>query len=132
MSEENVELSRQVLAAFNQRDINAFLAYLDPDVEFLALITHMEGGDPYRGHGGMREWWDTLTGTFPDLAVEILDVRAGGHATFAQLRLRGHGAGSNAPIDQKAWTIIKWRNRKATWWGVLPSEAEALEAAGLE
>jgi len=131
MSQENEELSRQMLAAFNQRDIGAFFGYFDPDVEFIALITRMEGGDPYRGHGGMQTWWDTITETFPDFAVEILDSRADGHATVAQLRLRGHGAGSSAPIDQTAWSVMKWRNRKITWLGVFPSEAEALEAAGL-
>ena len=131
MSQENLELSRQILVAFNQRDIDAFLGYFDPDVEFIALITRMEGGDPYRGHGGMRKWWDTITGIFPDFTVEILDTRADGHATVAQLGLRGRGAGSNAPIDRRAWSVMKWRNRKTTWWGVFPSEAEALEAAGL-
>ena len=128
MSQENVELSRQALAAFDRRDDDAFLTYLDPDVEFHALITRMEGGDPYRGHAGMREWWDTITGIFPDFTAEVLDTRADGDATIAQLRLRGRGAGSNAPIDQRAWSVMKWRDRKATWWGVFPSEAEALDA----
>jgi len=131
MSQENVELSRQLLAAFNRRDIDAFLGYIDPDIEFFALITNLEGGDPYRGHEGMRKWWDTITGIFPDFTAEILDTRADGHATVAQLRLGGRGAGSNAPIDQRAWSVMKWSEQKANWWGVFPSEAEALEAAGL-
>lgn len=125
-----MELSHRVIAAFNQRDIDAFLGYFDPDVEFIALITQMEGGDPYRGHEGMRKWWDTITGIFPDFCVEILENRAEGHATVAQLALRGRIPRSDAPIDQRGWLVMKWRNRKTNWAGVFPTEPEALEAAG--
>jgi hypothetical protein len=36
MSQENVQLSRRALDAFNQRDLDACLALMDADVEFVA------------------------------------------------------------------------------------------------
>jgi ketosteroid isomerase-like protein len=34
MSEENVELAHRAYDAFNRRDLDAFLAFNDPEVEF--------------------------------------------------------------------------------------------------
>ena len=34
-------------------------------------------------------------------------------------------------MDQTSWQVIEWRQKKAIWWGIFLSEAEALEAAGL-
>jgi SnoaL-like domain len=58
MSRENVELTHRAIDAFNQRDLDAFLALMDADVEFIALEVEMEGG--YHGHAGMRRWWGSL------------------------------------------------------------------------
>ena len=38
---------------------------------------------------------------------------------------------SDAPWEQAQFPVMEWRNKKAIWWRILLSEAEALEAAGL-
>ena len=52
MSQENVEPFREVLDAFNQRDLGSFLALMDDDVEANSRLAPMEGG--YHGHEGIR------------------------------------------------------------------------------
>jgi ketosteroid isomerase-like protein len=131
MSEENVELVYQASEAFNRRDVEGFLALSDPDVEFISRLMELEGGEPYRGHDGIRSWWENVLGVWSDLSSEIEEVRDLGDVTIARLRLRGHGMGSDAPIEQTTWFIIEWRNNKAIRWHTLASEADALEAAGL-
>jgi hypothetical protein len=54
MSEENVELVHRLADAFNQHDLDAFLGLIDPQAEFVSRIVELEGGEPYRGHDGMR------------------------------------------------------------------------------
>jgi hypothetical protein len=44
MSQENVELHNRCLDALNRRDLNAFLALMDDDVEAVPRIVAMEGG----------------------------------------------------------------------------------------
>ena len=44
----------------------AFLALVDPDVEFGPLDVEMEGGGPYRGHDGLRAWLEDQFRVFPD------------------------------------------------------------------
>ena len=94
MSQENVEPFREVLDAFNQRDLGSFLALMDDDVEANSRLAPMEGG--YHGHEGIRRWWQNLLAAFPDLTVEVVEVRNFGEATLGILRNRGRGGGRHA------------------------------------
>jgi ketosteroid isomerase-like protein len=131
MSEENVERVHRAYDAFNRRDLDEFLAFMDPDVELTTRFMEMEGDPYYRGHDGIREWWRTLLGVFPDFSAEVLEVRDVGDSVVIALRVRGHGADSGAPIDEVVWQASKVRDGKVTWARNFGREAEALEAAGL-
>ncbi len=131
MSEENVELYSRAHAAFNRRDLDAFLALCDPDVEFASGLLELEGGGPYRGHDGVRSWWQNLLSVFPDFGTDIDEVRDFGDLTVARLRLHGQGMKSDAPTEGRQWQVAEWRQKKCIRWRVFVSEAEALEAAGL-
>jgi ketosteroid isomerase-like protein len=131
MSQENVELYYRVTAAINRCDLDAVLTLSDPDIEFIPRILEVDGGGSYRGHDGVRSWWDNLVGVFPDFRSEVEEVRDLGDVTVARVRLCGQGMGSDAPTEQKSWVVYEWRDKKTIWWGTFRSEAEALEAAGL-
>lgn len=131
MPEGNAELYHRIIDALNRRDLDAFLALSDPEVEIRPRSAALEGGDPYRGHGGVRSWWTNLLSVFPDFTCEIDDVRELGDATVARVRLRGHGLESAAPMEQPTWAAVIWRDGKASWWGTFESEPEALQAARL-
>ena len=62
MSQENVELQHRVIDDFNRRDLDAYLALVDPDVKFTPYEVSVQGGDPYRGHDGVRKWSRLLRG----------------------------------------------------------------------
>jgi hypothetical protein len=131
MSEENVELTFRSADAVNRRDLDAYLALLDPEVELLPRILEVEGGGAYRGHEGVRTLWENLFGVFPDFKGEIEEVRDLGNVTVARVRMSGQGIGSDAPTKQLAWVVAEWRGKRVIWGRVCLSEAEALEAAGL-
>ena len=131
MSQENVETSRRLNEAFNRRDLGAYLALNDHEVEFTPYEVWVQGGEPYRGHAGVRSWWDESFAVFPDLRAEVSEIRDLGDRTFVHGRLRGQGAGSGAPIERTMWLAIEWRERMEVWWCAFGSEAEALKAVGL-
>src|SRR6476659_8621522 len=116
MSQENVELHRRVNELFNQRDLDAFLALMDPNVEFTPYARAMEGIGPYRGHADIRVWWTNSLEAFPDLRGEYDMVRGFGAITIASGRLHGTGADSGAPFDRRLCTAAKWRDEKTVWW----------------
>ena len=56
MAEGNVELQRRAVEAFHARDVEAFIACLDPRVEYHSVMT-VPGGAVYHGHGGVRKYF---------------------------------------------------------------------------
>ncbi len=54
-----------------------------------------------------------------------------GDVTLAAVRMRGHVAGSDAPLDEAFWSPVEWYHGKCVWRGNYATEAEALEAVAL-
>jgi len=129
MSQENVDSYVAMAEAFNARDWDAFLAFADQSIEVESRLVAMEG--PYRGHEGLRRWWENFVDAFPDYRIEIEETRDLGDITLCHIRGRGHGAGSKTPVIDPFWQVGRWRNGKCVWWHNCSTEAEALEAAGL-
>ena len=132
MSQQNVESTSRVIDAFNRRDLHAYLALMDPEVEFTPYEVWVQGGEPYRGHAGVRSWWEESFAVFPDLRAEVHEIRDFGDRTFTCGRIHGQGAGSGASIERAMWLANEWRDGKTVWWCSFETEAEALEAAGLK
>jgi ketosteroid isomerase-like protein len=131
MSQENVELACRAFDAFNRRDLDAYLALMDDDVEAVPRAVAMEGGDNYHGHDGVRRWWEDLFAVFPDFTVEVVEAHDLGDVTLALLRQRARGAGSDTPTEESIWNAARWRRGKCIWWRTFDVRAEALEAVGL-
>jgi ketosteroid isomerase-like protein len=131
MSQENVERAYRAFDAINRRDLDAFVGLMDPEVKFTTRFIVMAGDPYYRGHDGIREWWEDLLGIFPDFSVETLEVRDLGDLVIGAVHVRGHGVDSDAPFEETLWGAVEWRNGKVVWWQTFWDEAEALEAVGL-
>jgi hypothetical protein len=65
------------------------------------------------------------------LTAQAVEVRDLGDVTVADLRLHGRGAGSTVPTEGRLWVVGRWRHGKCVSWSDFPTEADALEAAGL-
>ena len=131
MSQENVELTYRAIDAFNRRDLDAYLALMDDDVEVIPRCRALERESSYRRHDGVRRWWNNVFDVFPDWTIEVVEARDLGDLTFATTRVSGHGAGSTAPTDQAIWMMARLRRGRCVWWGSFNTRAEALEAVGL-
>jgi hypothetical protein len=132
MSQENVDLHRRAIEAFNQRDLDGFLALMDPSVEFTPYERALERPGPYRDHADIRVWWANAFEPFPDVRVELAAVREFREITIASGRIHGTGAGSGAPFDRQWCGAAKWSDEKMVWWYAYGSEDEALADLGLE
>ena len=116
MTQENVELFHQAYDAVNRRDLDALVRLMDADVEAVPILSGMEAD---------------LFDVFPDFTTEAVEVRDLGDVTLARLRVHGHGADSDAPLDAPLWLAARWRRGKCVRWGAYGTEGGALEAAGL-
>ena len=110
MAQGNVELHRRLFAAFNARDINAFVALCDPEVEFHSTVAAV-GGGIYHGHDGLRRWHrefeDAWGGEIHLEAETYLDL---GDHTLVFYRAHGRGDLSGAQVTQAAANVVRWRH----------------------
>ena len=129
MSRENLELTLKAYDAFNSHDWDAFVAFVDENMQAQSRLVAMEGG--YHGHAGLRQWWDAMFGAMPHYIVEIRSLRDLGDTTLARSHGLGHRAASATPVIDRFWHALRSSNGKITWWRNCSTEAEALEAVGL-
>ena len=129
MSQENVEIVRSTFEAFQRRDLDAFLGCFDPDVEYRSLVLEVEG--TYRGHEGMRRWWEGILTVFPDWSPEVVDSRDLGQQVVSRVRAEGRGTGSGISVDRDIWHLGEVRDGRLRWSAFFRTEDEALEAAAL-
>ena len=134
MSEENVEIVRRVIDAWNRRDIEDLHALTDPEAEYVNSPTAIEPGTR-RGRDEttavMRAQWESLT----DARTEIDRIYDRGEEVIASGRVSRRMPGSNARLEDRVLVSWKIRSGKIVRTEVLGfGRAEvqsALEAAGL-
>jgi ketosteroid isomerase-like protein len=130
MSQENVELRSLAEAAFgalNSRNLDGFMAVAAEDVEFTSMIAEVEG-TTFRGHDGIRTWWEAVVGAFGEVHWEVLDVRGRGDRGVAHIRM--DGTLGEVPLNLSMWLAARLRDGRVTWWSWYRTEQEALDAVG--
>jgi len=129
MSQADIDAVRDSHEAFRRRDLGAFLDHMDPDVEFTSLVLEVEG--VYRGHEGIRSWWDNVLAVFPDWQPEVVDAREVCDRVVLQVRAEGSGTGSGIAVDRDIWQVAEVRDGRLVSWKFFRTEHEAVEAAVL-
>ena len=134
MSEENVEVVRRAIDAWNRRDIDDMLALSDPEGEYINSPSAIEPGTR-RGRDEMaavvREQWELLT----DGRWEIDRIYDRGEEVIALGRISRRMPGSDARLEGQSLISYKIRSGKMVRIEVLAFGRDevqtALEAAGL-
>jgi ketosteroid isomerase-like protein len=126
MSQENVELHRRAGVAYNTGDLEAFIAYLDPGVEFHSAFAALRGG-VYRGHDGVREYFRDLEDAWGDeIRGEVEAFFDLGEQTLAFYVLYGRGRRSGAEVAMPLAHVIRWRDGLVVYFKVYAHREEAL------
>ena len=113
MSEENVESFKRGVEAGNRGDIEAFLAELDPEVEYHAALPMVGGNAVYRGHEGIREWLEDVGDVLAETEFEFPEIRDLGDRIVAVGRFRARGKGSGVEVEMPVAYVIDVRGPKA-------------------
>jgi ketosteroid isomerase-like protein len=111
MSREEAErLHYRLLEAFNARDIEAFIALLDPSIEYHSAIT-VPGGAVYHGHDGVRRYFadfeDAWGGDYRVEPEAFFDL---GEHTLMLYMVRGRGQQSGADVAMPGAQVARWRD----------------------
>jgi len=132
MSQENVETSSNAIAALNRDGVEGFLAYCDPDVEWITPPNWLEDR-VFIGHSGVRRAIALFDEQLDDFRVEmerVVDVDD--DWVVVLLYQRGRIKGSSHTLEQPLGVATEFRDGRATRFQVYFSWHEALTAVGLE
>jgi ketosteroid isomerase-like protein len=129
MSQENVEIVRRVYELQGRPEV---LELLDPHIVWINYVSALRA-DPFVGHEGVLEWAKEFRDHFGDFRMEAKElIDAGGDQVVVVTRFIGTGATSALPLEQEFGSLFTLLNGKVVRCQGFESQAEALEAAGLE
>jgi ketosteroid isomerase-like protein len=132
MSQENIELIRATVEAFNRNDLDAVVQKMHPEVVWETLDVLPDMGT-YRGHEGVRTFWQMWTETFRGFRLHMdACVPLGEGQVIATFRVSGEGAGSGAGVESPTFfQILVIRDGHIVRARMFTHEEEALQAAGM-
>jgi ketosteroid isomerase-like protein len=132
MSQENVEIARELLDAWNAEELERWLACWDPTCVWVpGMRGRMEGHQTYRGHQGLRRYWAEDADVWGRFLVEVHELRTNGPEVLAITT--GRARGKHSEVETTAALAFRFRVRSGK---VLRGESyldvqAALEAVGL-
>jgi ketosteroid isomerase-like protein len=128
MSAQDLETIREGIAALNRGDVDGLAATLDPEVELIPLRAVLDG-TVYRGHAGMRSWFEDISEDWTRYELELEDLREltpGRVLVQATMHLRGQ---SGVALDSPAAWVCDLRGGKVSRVRFFTDSEAALAAA---
>jgi ketosteroid isomerase-like protein len=131
VSGQNVELHRRANEAFNSRDLEAYIAHCDPDIELHSAVT-VPGGAVYHGHDGVRRWYRDIADAFGnEIRVEPEAFFDLGEHTLSFHVLHGRGQQSGADVATPAAHLCRWRDARIVYFKGYVQREDAFEELGV-
>jgi ketosteroid isomerase-like protein len=127
--EENVELARVGIEAYNRGEIDAVLEFIDPDIEVHTPADFLNTGTSH-GRDGFIQWAEQWNEAWDSYRMEIEAVEAvGDHHVVATLRQFARGAGSGVEVEMEIAQMYEVRGGKAIRLHLYPDRDTAVAAA---
>jgi ketosteroid isomerase-like protein len=131
MSQENVEIARQLLVAVGERDLSALLRLTDPQVEWRSFFAALQESGEYHGHDAMSQYLSDLDDAFEFLQADAMSLLDVGDVVIGVGRIRYRGESSGVEMEVPSGWMFKFRDGKAIRFRAFREPEEALEAVGL-
>ena len=130
MSEENVEIARELLELWKRGDQGAGREFYDEGCEIVFSASWFPDPGAYRIGAEALDAWATFTDEFEQVESGVDRVVEAGEQVVALTYVRGRGRASGAAVRAETAIVLTFRDGKVTR-VELTDRAEALEAAGL-
>jgi ketosteroid isomerase-like protein len=128
-----VEAIRRAYADFPKAfagDVDDYLAAFDPDVEWVPIMAVLEGR-VYRGHQGIRRWFEDLRRdweVFTPVPEEIRILGDGNFLVLGHWSARARGSGIELDDQPAAWLLHR-KDGRTDRLQTFTDQGEALKAA---
>jgi ketosteroid isomerase-like protein len=129
VSEENVELVRQGFQALREGGVEALLPFIHPEFSVTTPAELTAEPDTYRGHEGVRRYFDSFYDAMDWIDFEPGDFIAVGDAVVVPMTVRARGRTTGIETEQRVVQVWELEDDKAIRVQVFAELDEALTVA---
>jgi len=130
MSQQNVEIAKRGIDAFNHRNVDLLAMLVTPDFAWFPALPGIVEGDGYRGREGIETYFDEISNTWGELRVLGGEFRDLGDRVVVLGRTEGRGRGSGVQVDSPLAMVFDFLEAKMSRVLTYLDHGEALRAAG--
>jgi ketosteroid isomerase-like protein len=95
--------------AWSRRDIDDLLEVVHPDAEARPILGANVGTDVYRGHDGLRRWFEDLHQEWDTFETSVGRIEERGDRALCTIRVHARGRASGVVIDGELYHLIEVR-----------------------
>jgi ketosteroid isomerase-like protein len=129
MASDNLELVRAGIAAFNERGVEGILPLIHPEFEATTPPELASEPDTYRGHDGVRRYFDSFYEAMEEIRWEPHSFDEVGGRVIVDFTLHARGKTTGIDTELRAVQVWEFRDGKAIGLELYPTMEEALAAA---
>jgi ketosteroid isomerase-like protein len=131
MSQENVEIVKRGIDAFNRGDLDLMAGLVTPNAEVSPAITGSVDGRGLLGAEAYRSWFEEISDTWQEFRILADEFRDLGDCVVMLGRITGRGRGSGVAVDAPIGQVYDFRDHKISRLRAFLDHGEWLRATGL-
>jgi ketosteroid isomerase-like protein len=131
VSDENLEVVRQLFEAFNSEDVDRVLELTHADFEVDIPPSISAEPDVYRGHDGMRRYLASFQDAMEEIRFQPERHWDAGEDVVVTTKITAKGRRTAIAVEQHTTAVWTIRHGKALRARVFATPGEALAAAGV-
>jgi ketosteroid isomerase-like protein len=131
MSQENVELVRNLYGGLASEGVEGLLSFIHPEFEGTTPTDLAIEPDVYRGRDGVRRYFDSFSGAMDDIHFEGHRFHDAGDRVVVEMTLKARGKATGIEVGQPGFQVWEIRDRQVVRLENFATLDQALEAAGL-
>jgi uncharacterized protein len=125
----NIEIVRAGFEALVTNGVEGLLAFIHPEFEVTTPPGLAVEPDTYRGHDGIRRYFDSFYEVMDEVRFIPDEFIAVGERVVVPIRLVARGKETGIEAEQRVFQVWSLRDEKAIRVEVFAAREEALEAA---
>jgi ketosteroid isomerase-like protein len=132
VSSSSLEIVERGFEAFNSKGIEGILPIIHPDFEATTPPELASEPDTYRGHDGIRRWFDSFYEVMDAIRWDARGFREVGDRVVVEFTLRARGKITGLDFGQEAVMVWELRDGMAIRLSLYPTLDQALSAVEQE
>jgi ketosteroid isomerase-like protein len=129
VSSDNLEIVQRGFEAFNESGVEGIIPFVDPEFEATTPPNLASEPDTYRGHAGIRRWFDSFYEVMDHIRWDASSFQQVGDRVVVEFTLRARGKTTGLEFGQNAVMVWTLRDGKAIRVELFETLDEALAAA---